>query len=81
MTSREEIEGTIALVLSEMRGYIQQDGGDVEFVSYEAGIVKIRLRGACIGCPSSFFTVKFGIEEALKQRVPDVQEVMLVEAE
>lgn len=79
MTSHEEIESTIKTVLNEMRGYIQGDGGDVEFVSYESGIVRIKLSGACVGCPSSFFTVKFGIEEALKSKLPEVQEVMLVE--
>lgn len=66
-------------VLQEMRPNIQMDGGDIEFVSYTNGTVALRLHGACVSCPLSLYTLKLGIEERLKQEVPDVVEVIAVE--
>ena len=50
-----------------IRPYVMQDGGDISLVSYENGIVKVLLQGACNGCPSSTYTLKQGIETKLKQ--------------
>ena len=52
------------------------DGGYIEFVSYENGIVYLNLQGACSGCPSSSFTLKQGIEDRLRQFVPEVRKVV-----
>ena len=57
---------------------VAMDGGYIDFVSYENGIVYLNLQGACSGCPSSSFTLKQGIEERLKQFVPEVKEVVAV---
>ncbi len=63
-------------VLNGLRPMIQRDGGNIEFVSMKDGNVYVRLQGACISCPASFFTLKFGIEEALKARLSEVKEVI-----
>jgi Fe-S cluster biogenesis protein NfuA len=67
---------TIERVLSSLRPMIHGDGGDITFVKMEAGIVYVKLQGACIGCPSSLMTLKFGIESALKAELPEVKEVI-----
>ncbi len=65
-------------VLDKLRPFLQRDGGDVELVDVEEGIVKLRLVGACGSCPSSTITLKAGIERALLEEVEGVQEVMQV---
>jgi Fe-S cluster biogenesis protein NfuA len=59
-------------VLDKIRPSLQADGGDVELVAVENGIVKVRLKGACAGCPMSQMTLKNGIEKLLKREVPEV---------
>ncbi|HEC88701.1 MAG TPA: NifU family protein [Thermoplasmata archaeon] len=67
-------------VLDEIRPSLQADGGDVELVSIdeEHGIVRLRLTGACAGCPFSTMTLQMGIERVLKQKVPEVKRVEAV---
>lgn len=62
-------------VLNEIRPLLQRDGGDVELVSVENGLVKVRLQGACAGCPMSQMTLKNGIEKVLKEKIPEVTAV------
>ncbi|MGE5702454.1 MAG: NifU family protein [Clostridia bacterium] len=62
-------------VLDKLRPYLQRDGGDVQLVDVEDGIVKLRLMGACGSCPSSTITLKAGIERALLEEIPGVKEV------
>jgi Fe-S cluster biogenesis protein NfuA len=69
------IEERVQEVLDKLRPYIQRDGGDVELVEVEDGIVRVRLLGACGSCPSSTITLKAGIERALMEEVPEVREV------
>ncbi|MCG1012007.1 MAG: NifU family protein [Firmicutes bacterium] len=73
---KEKVEAT----LNKIRPALQADGGDVELVEVDEanGIVKVRLTGACGGCPFATMTLKNGIEEALKQEVPEVKEVQQV---
>ena len=62
--------------LNKVRPSLQADGGDVELVDVEdGGVVKVRLTGACGGCPMSQMTLKMGIEKILKQNVPEVSRV------
>lgn len=68
----------VKVVLDKIRPSLQADGGDVELVDVVDGIVKVRLQGACAGCPMSQLTLKNGIERLLKQEVPDVKEVQAV---
>ncbi len=71
---REKVEAA----LNEIRPGLQADGGDVELVDIEDGVVKVRLTGACAGCPMSQMTLAFGIERVLKERVPEVKKVEAV---
>lgn len=69
----------VSEVLDQIRPGLQADGGDVELVSVEDdGTVKVRLTGACAGCPMSTMTLKNGIERALKDHIPEVKEVVQV---
>lgn len=61
--------------LEKIRPSLQADGGDVEFVDYEDGVVKVRLQGACAGCPMSQMTLKNGIEQILKEEIPEIKYV------
>ncbi len=62
-------------VLKSIRPALQADGGDVELVDVVGGVVKVRLKGACGGCPMAAMTLKHGIEAALKERIPAVERV------
>ena len=64
--------------LAKIRPMLQRDGGDVELVEVDNGIVKVRLTGACKGCPMSQMTLKNGIERLLKQEVPGLTAVEAV---
>jgi len=65
-------------VLDKVRPYLVRDGGNVELVGIDGGTVKVRLVGACAGCPLSKQTLKNGIEKILKQEIPEVKEVVAV---
>ena len=72
---REKVEA----VIGKIRPSLQADGGDVELVDVTAdGIVKVRLKGACAGCPMSTMTLKNGIERILKQEISEVRSVQAV---
>ncbi len=68
----------VKAALDEIRPALQADGGDVELVSIKDGTVSVKLKGACGGCPMATVTLKQGIERILKQRVPEVKEVVSV---
>lgn len=69
----------IADVINSIRPMLQNDGGDIELVSVEEDMtVKVRLQGACRGCPGAQMTLKMGVERLLKERVPQVKEVVAV---
>jgi Fe-S cluster biogenesis protein NfuA len=66
----------VAEVLDEIRPSLQADGGDVELIDVtDDGIVKVKLTGACAGCPMSTMTLKMAIEKRLKDKIPDVKAV------
>ena len=69
----------IKAIIEEIRPYLQRDGGDCEFVSYENRIVSMRLHGACGTCPSSLMTLRMGIENAIREQVPEIQMVRNVD--
>jgi len=71
---REQVEKS----LQKIRPMLQADGGDVELVDIEDGIVKLRLQGACAGCPGAQMTLKMGVERQLKQDIPEVKAVEAV---
>ena len=65
-------------VLDKIRPNLMLDGGNVELVDINDGVVKVRLTGACGGCPKATQTLKMGIERILKQEIPEVKEVVAV---
>ena len=72
---RKEVEAALA----KIRPNLQADGGDVELADVtDDGVVKVRLVGACAGCPMSTMTLAFGIEQELKKQVPGVKRVQAV---
>ena len=69
----------VKAILEKIRPQLQMDGGDVELIDIsDDGIVKVSLKGHCSGCMHATETLKFGIERAIKQFVPDVKEVISV---
>lgn len=72
---REQVEQALA----KIKPMLQRDGGDVELVDVDGSIVKVRLTGACKGCPMSQMTLKAGIERIIKEQVPEVTEVVAVQ--
>ena len=72
MTLKEKVEDA----LLKVKPSLQADGGDVELVDVDAnGVVKVKLVGACAGCPMSQMTLKMGIEKVLKQNIPEITSV------
>lgn len=72
------MEEQIKKALDEIRPALQADGGDVEYVGLDGDVVKVRLKGACGGCPMATLTLKNGIETVIKKRVPGVASVQAV---
>ena len=73
---REKVEA----IINEIRPMLQADGGDIELVDVEDGVVKVRLRGACAGCPGAQTTLKVAVERRLKDQIPEVLRVEPVTA-
>lgn len=71
---REKVEAALA----QIRPALQSDGGDVELIDVNDGIVKLKLKGACSSCPMSTITLKQGIERTLKEQIPEITEVIAV---
>ncbi len=71
---KEKVESALA----KIRPMLQADGGDVELVEVKGGVVKLRLKGSCAGCPVAQMTLKQGIERVLKEQIPEVKEVVAV---
>ena len=65
-------------VLEKIRPSLMADGGNVELVEVDADVVKVKLTGACGGCPMSQMTLKMGIERLLKNEIPEIKEVVAV---
>ena len=72
----EYIVKQIVTVLEKIRPFLNRDGGDVEFVKYENGIVYVKMIGACAGCAMIDITLKDGIEELIVNEIPEVKEVI-----
>lgn len=75
----DQITDKVRKVIDDLRPNLQADGGDVELVGVDDGVVKVRLKGACAGCPMSTMTVKWGIENRLKREIPEVSRVDAVQ--
>jgi Fe-S cluster biogenesis protein NfuA len=72
---RERVEK----VIEKIKPMLQADGGNIELVDIEDGVVKVRLMGACAGCAGAQMTLKMGVEKALKEEIPEVKSVEAVQ--
>lgn len=77
-TQGEVLQRQVEDALDEVRPALRMDGGDVELIGIDAGVVRVRLLGACGGCPMAMMTLVGFVEERLKQRVPEIQQVVNV---
>lgn len=76
----KSFEAKVEEVIQSIRPMLQNDGGDIELVGVdEDHTVRVRLQGACKGCPGAQMTLKMGVERMLKQHIPDVKEVVAVD--
>lgn len=73
---KKQIEEKIKEILSKIKPFLNNDGGDVEFIKYEDGIVYVKLLGACIDCPMADNTIKEMIEYTITFEIPEVKEVV-----
>ena len=74
----EDLKKSVEQALTKIRPMLQRDGGDIELVDVTDGIVKVRLTGACKGCPMSQMTLKQGVEKLLLKEVPGLKQVQAV---
>jgi len=77
-TSVNDTKKLVEIALEKIRPMLQRDGGDIELVEVNDGVVKVRLTGACKGCPMSQMTLKQGVEKLLLKEVPGLKEVQAV---
>ena len=78
MTEEKTFEQKVNECLDEIRPMLQSDGGDCELAGIEGKVVKLRLQGACKGCPGAAMTLKMGIERHMRTKIPDLEEVVAV---
>ena len=79
MTEEKTFEQKVNECLGEIRPMLQSHGGDCELVEIEGKVVKLRLQGACKGCPGAMMTLKNGVEQHMRTKIPDLQEVVAVD--
>jgi Fe-S cluster biogenesis protein NfuA len=71
----QTIRERVAKALEEFRPRLQADGGDIELLGVDNGIAKVRLKGACAGCPMATMTIKMGVEQHLRKKIPEIVRV------
>ena len=74
--NRQELKINIEKALTEIRPFLQADGGDISLISVEKDIVTVKLLGACIGCTVNQMTLKNGVEATIKKYAPQIREVV-----
>ena len=74
----ETIDDKVKKALEQVRPQLQADGGDIEYVGFDDGVVKVKLKGACSGCPMSTMTLRMGVERVIKEDVPEIKELVAV---
>ena len=75
----KEVEKKIIEIIDNLRPYLISDGGDIEFLKFEDNIVYVKMQGACANCMMLDVTIKDGIEATIKDEVPEVKEVIVVD--
>lgn len=72
------LKDEVEKALEELKPSLQADGGDIELIDVKHGVVKVRLTGACAGCPMSQMTLRWGVERFLKKKIPEIRKVEAV---
>ena len=75
----ESLDNRLKKAIDEVRPQLQADGGDIEYLGFDNGIVKVKLKGSCSGCPMSTMTLQWGVENFLKKRISEVKKVEAVQ--
>lgn len=75
----KNVKDKVAQCIEEVRPQLQADGGDIELVDVEDRVVKVKLKGACNGCPMSAMTLQWGVINCIKKRVPEIEKVEVVQ--
>ncbi len=78
MAEEKTFEEKVKDIIEELRPMLQMDGGDCEITGFDGKKVLLRLKGACAGCPGAQMTLKMGIEQRLKEQIPELEEVVQV---
>jgi Fe-S cluster biogenesis protein NfuA len=79
MRGDSRMKAEVEKVIKEIQPYLRADGGDIELVDVnQEGVVKVKLKGACAGCPMSQMTIQLGVERYLKNKVPQVKRVITI---
>jgi len=71
------VKEQVAECIEEVRPQLQADGGDIELVEVKDGVAKVKLKGACSGCPMSSMTLQWGVISCIKKRVPEIKNVVV----
>ncbi len=80
MTEKEQLKERITNALNKIRPFLQSDGGDIDLVEItDDNTIKVKLQGACHGCPFSIQTLKAGVEQAIIREVPEIKRVIAVD--
>ncbi len=74
----ESMDEKVTKALETIRPMLQADGGDIQLIGVQDGVVQVQLRGACGTCPMAQMTLKMGVEKELKRQIPEVKEVVAV---
>lgn len=77
--SKKTVKEQVEQCIEEVRPQLQADGGDIELVDVAKGVAKVKLKGACDGCPMSSMTIQYGIISCIKKRVPEIDKVEVVQ--
>jgi len=75
---KETVKDRVGKALEQLRPQLQADGGDIELVEVKNGVVKVKMKGACAGCPMSTMTLQWGVESFLKKKIPEIARVEAV---
>jgi|YelNatPaOPRAMG01_1025707.scaffolds.fasta_scaffold358372_2 Fe-S cluster biogenesis protein NfuA len=79
MESNENLRKKVEEALKDIKCFLQTEGGDCELIDVSDGIAKVKLTGTCAGCPFAQLTLKMRVEKIIKERVPEIKEVVNVE--
>jgi Fe-S cluster biogenesis protein NfuA len=77
--SKKTVKEQVEQCIEEVRPQLQADGGDIELVDVSNGVAKVKLKGACDGCPMSSMTLQYGVINCIKKRVPEIENVEVVQ--